>query len=218
MVAEIVPPEEYWWMLFRYYLIAATLIGGSVAALLLYFMRKYKAESEDEEGEDYPGPGRVAGMAGKVGATRYTLLITGIIVMGLTIATFPYTEYVESSPENVDLTIWVTGFRFGWKFEYPPPYNITTIGEVVVPTDSVVEFKVTSQDVFHAFGIPDMEGVKIDAIPGIMNTVWITTPSEPGEYDIWCYELCGVGHSLMTAKLKVVTPEEFKAWIEEKQG
>jgi len=214
----IVPPQDYWYMLFHYYLIAAIALGGTVAGLLIYFLLKYRTRSESEYSDDYPGPGRLPSKFTKIGATKYSLVVTGIIVMGLTIATFPYTEYVEYTPEKADMTIWVTGFTFGWRFQYPADYGgFTTIGEVVVPTDTVVEFKVTSQDVFHAFGIPDFK-VKIDAIPGIVNTLWIKTPSKPGEYDIFCYELCGVGHSLMTAKLKVVTPEEFQKFVEGKGG
>ena len=205
-------------MLFNYYLVAAIILAGGVTLLMIYFIIKYRSRSEDEFGEDYPGPGRVPTWYAKLGPTRYLLVVTGIIVLGLTVATFPYTEYVELTPEAPDMTIWVTGFTFGWRFEYPPEYGgFTTVGEVVVPTNTLVEFKVTSQDVFHAFGIPDFKGAKVDAIPGIVNTLWIKTPDKPGEYDIFCYELCGVGHSLMTAKLKVVTPEEFQKFVEERR-
>ncbi|MEB3773656.1 MAG: cytochrome c oxidase subunit II [Desulfurococcales archaeon] len=217
-MAGIVPPQEYWWMLFKYYLLAAFVLAGGVTALLVYFFSKYRASSEDEFAEDYPGPGRVPTGFAKIGATKYMLVVTGIIVLGLTIATFPYTEYVELTPSSPDIVIWVTGYTFGWRFEYPPDLGgFTTINEVVLPTDTVVEFKVTSDDVFHAFGIPEFKGAKVDAIKGIVNSLWIKTPSQPGEYDIFCYELCGVGHSLMKAKLKIVTPEEFKEFIESKR-
>ncbi len=216
-MANVVPPQEYWWMLFNYYLIAAFILAGGVTAIMIYFFLKYRSRSEDEFTEEYPGPGRLPTGFTKIGATRYMLVVTGIIVLGLTVATFPYTDYVEYTPTSPDMTIWVTGFTFGWRFEYPAEYgSITTINEVVVPTDAVIEFKVTSQDVFHAFGIPDFKGAKVDAIPGIVNSLWIKTPSEPGEYNIYCYELCGVGHSLMVAKLKVVTPEEFQDFINSK--
>ncbi len=216
---NLVPPQEYWWMLFNYYLIAAAILAGGVTTLLVYFFFKYKTNNEDEYGDDYPGPGKLPTGYAKIGPTRYLLLVTGIIVLGLTIATFPYTDYVELTPQAPDITIWVTGYTFGWRFQYPDEMGgFITINEVVVPTNTMVEFKVTSQDVFHAFGIPEFKGAKVDAIPGIVNSLWIITPDEPGEYDIFCYELCGVGHSIMVAKLKVVTSEEFQRFLEEKAG
>ena len=83
----------------------------------------------------------------------------------------------------------------------------------------------TSRDVFHTFGAAEFK-VKVDAIPGILNTMWTKTPPEPSVFTAYCYELCGVGHSFMTAKVIVVDkdeffqaynagPEKFKAYIEE---
>lgn len=75
----------------------------------------------------------------------------------------------------------------------------------MLPVDTVVEFKVVGGDVLHAFGIPYFK-VKVDAIPGVVNSVWIRTPSEPGTYGyVWCYELCGSGHTIMRAPVEVVS-------------
>jgi cytochrome c oxidase subunit 2 len=74
----------------------------------------------------------------------------------------------------------------------------------------MVVFNVTSEDVFHAFSIPDLR-VKIDAIPGRYNIAW-TKAYQPGIYRIQCYELCGVGHAEMITKVMVVTEDVFEYW------
>jgi len=212
--AEVVPPQEVWWSLFKLYTIAALALGTFVSAILVYFMVKYREKAVKEEPVDAPKPGTVPSMTTKVGKSVFMLLVSGIIVTALTVYSFIPTDYVEKPPENPDMVVWVTGYAWYWEFEYPNGVKVR--GEIVLPTNTLVEFKVTSGDLFHSFGIAEIEGAKIDAIPGVVNSLWITTPSEPGEFNILCYEYCGLGHTYMTAKLIVVTPEEFQRWMDER--
>ncbi len=213
MAQQITPPDELWWLTFNQFLIGALVLGTFVSIVFAYFaIRYWEKKVKPNEAEVVLGPGRVAPGTSKIGWTRYTLVVTGIIVTLLILATFPRTDYVEASPPETDLVIWVTAFQFGWEFEYPNGKKV--VNTLVLPTDTVVEFKVVSRDVFHAFGIPEIKGAKIDAIPGILNSLWVKTPSEPGELNVVCYELCGVGHSLMVGKIKVVPPDEFQAFLQ----
>jgi cytochrome c oxidase subunit 2 len=114
------------------------------------------------------------------------------------------------------LVIWVEARQFVWVFKYPQGF--TSVNKLVLPTDTLVEFKVTSSDVWHAFGIPYFK-VKIDAIPGVVNSVWIKTPSKPGSYGyVWCYELCGAGHTIMRASVEVVDRGSFEEWVKSMGG
>ena len=45
-----------------------------------------------------------------------------------------------------------------------------------------------------------------------------SVPTRKGEYSIVCTELCGLGHATMRAKARVVTQQEFDAWIEEQNA
>jgi cytochrome c oxidase subunit 2 len=71
---------------------------------------------------------------------------------------------------------------------------------------------VTSDDVFHTFGVPELR-VKTDAIPGQYTDTWFRA-NRTGTYEARCFELCGAGHSYMTAEVVVMPPDEFREWYE----
>jgi len=227
MPAEIAATNEVWWSLFTRFTIVGLIVAGGVALFYLYSILKYKARDTPED-VGVPREKSVTRMLVEtkpMGISKVLLFATGLIVLTLIVSTIGDTVYLEFTPTEDALPIWVTGFQFGWSFDYyVGGEKVTTTGYVVLPADTVVEFKVTSRDVFHNFGIPEFK-VKIDAIPGILNRMWVKTPSKPAVYTAYCYELCGVGHSLMTAKVIVVDkgeffnafnqgPEAFKACLE----
>jgi cytochrome c oxidase subunit 2 len=39
------------------------------------------------------------------------------------------------------------------------------------------------------------------------------TPVDAGEYSILCTQVCGMGHGHMQARLRVLPPAEFDAWL-----
>ncbi len=65
----------------------------------------------------------------------------------------------------------------------------------------------------HSFSVPVFR-LKQDAIPGRIITGWFT-PTQTGEWDIQCAELCGVGHALMGARIHIETPQQHAAWMAE---
>lgn len=216
------PTQEVFWRLFTLYTVGAVILGGIAIALLVYMALRYRASRPDELPEEGITPGYLPSIKPAAGWSRLILVLTGIIVTGLTLYSFIPLDYLSATPsvpeDSERLTIWVTGRQFYWEFEYPGGIVVRSPPEVaVLPVSTLVEFKVTSADVFHSFGIPFFK-VKIDSIPGVLNTIWIVTPPSPGEYSVFCYELCGVGHSLMVGKIRVVSMEEYLEWLEEKGG
>ena len=57
-------------------------------------------------------------------------------------------------------------------------------------------------------------GIKVDAIPGRLNETWFQATRE-GMYYGQCSELCGMNHSFMPIAVRVVSEQEFNAWVEE---
>ena len=55
-------------------------------------------------------------------------------------------------------------------------------------------------------------GVKVDAVPGRLNELWINV-DEPGTYYGQCSELCGVNHGFMPITVQAVERPEFDAWV-----
>ncbi len=116
---------------------------------------------------------------------------------------------------HAELVVRVEGARWFWKFSYPQ-YGISS-RELVLPVNRRVRFEVTSIDVVHSFWVPAFR-VKIDAVPGMVTTVYLT-PSKTGTVKdnfnlrLQCAELCGLGHSLMAAPVNVQEQAKFDAWV-----
>ena len=89
--------------------------------------------------------------------------------------------------------------------------DITTINQMNLPVNKPVIVHLSSKDVIHSFGLPQMR-VKQDAIPGIIQNVWFT-PTKTGEWEIACSQLCGLGHYRMRGFYTIQTQADFDAWL-----
>ena len=69
----------------------------------------------------------------------------------------------------------------------------------------------SSQDVIHSFYVPDFR-IKMDVLPNRYTTTWFTA-IEPGEYQIFCAEYCGKGHSEMLGKVTVKSETDYNSWL-----
>jgi cytochrome c oxidase subunit 2 len=114
-----------------------------------------------------------------------------------------------TAPDPGELVVEVTGFQWGWRFDYPD-YGVSS-SELVLPRNHQVLFKLTSTDVIHSFWVPEFR-IKQDAVPGRTTTLRVT-PTETGEYSMLCAEMCGYAHSAMIAPVVVVEQDAFEAWL-----
>jgi cytochrome c oxidase subunit 2 len=89
--------------------------------------------------------------------------------------------------------------------------DITTINRMNLPIGKPVLVYLSTKDVIHSFGLPEMR-VKLDATPGIVQPVWFT-PIATGEWDIACSQLCGLGHYRMRGVYAIQTEADFDAWL-----
>ena len=104
-------------------------------------------------------------------------------------------------------------FDYGWQFTYPE-YNITTY-QLNVPVNQRILIKLQSLDVVHSFWVPQW-GPKQDAVPGITTEVRYT-PDQMGQFTLYCSQLCGYGHSYMTAPVDVTSLSDFQTWVQQQQ-
>lgn len=139
----------------------------------------------------------------------------------------------QEIPE-ADLTIKVTGYQWYWGYEYvddgfgfesvmlakddledygyaPDEYLLATDTAVVVPVNATVVMQVTAADVIHAWTIPSF-GVKQDGVPGRLAELWFKAEKE-GVYFGQCSELCGQAHAYMPITVKVVSQDQYDAWL-----
>jgi len=121
------------------------------------------------------------------------LLVLGAGAAAATLAPFPIPD--QHAPVGARLVVEVLGHQWGWRLS-PGPI------EAGVP----VEFRVTSADVNHGFGIYDEDGrllAQTQAMPGITNRL-VHTFARPGRYRVLCLEYCGLVHHGMSAEFEVV--------------
>lgn len=162
--------------------------------------------------------------------TRYNLPIEifyTIFPVVMVIAFFSQTVRVQNLAlehvDNPDVVVKVVGQKWSWTFNYPDSVdtpegtNVYVSGtgddipQLVIPVDKTAEFQLYSPDVIHNFGIPAF-AMRMDVVPGNDNSYQVT-PTEVGTYDGKCYELCGAYHSRMLFTVKVVTQDEYDAYL-----
>ncbi len=147
-------------------------------------------------------------------------------------------NYIDRVPKNPDVKVSVIGFQWSWEFQYPgykvtntsgpnsvvtetgamwnPSASIQHLPTLEIPEHETVEFDLTSIDVIHAFWVVPFE-FKRDVVPGFSNKFTVT-PIKTGSFIGRCTELCGVFHSRMLFKIKIVTPAQFRTWIQRQQA
>ncbi|GGF69476.1 cytochrome c oxidase subunit 2 [Azorhizobium oxalatiphilum] len=153
-----------------------------------------------------------------------------MILLAIAIPSFRLLNLELHTPEP-DMTVKVTGHQWYWSYEYPDnggfsfdslmiaekdlkpgqPRLLAVDNEVIVPVNKTVRVYVTSADVIHSFAVPSF-GVKIDAIPGRLNESWFKATKE-GVYYGQCSELCGRDHAFMPLAVRVVSQQDFDAWV-----
>lgn len=114
---------------------------------------------------------------------------------------------MRKAPKDA-MEITAIGRMWEWKFDYG---NGKTSKDLVIPLNKPVKLNLVSEDVNHSMSIPAFR-VKEDVVPGYDNYLWFT-PTYIGTYDVFCAEYCGLLHSNMLAKAKVVEQEEYDAWF-----
>lgn len=117
-----------------------------------------------------------------------------------------YEQAVENIRENYpDLPEDAIPTLAEWKLRASAP--------LVAPVNTVVQVNVTASDVLHAFAVPAF-GVKVDAVPGRLNTTWFNA-TQTGVFYGQCSELCGKDHSYMPIEVRIVSQEEFDRFMAE---
>ncbi len=206
-----------WQSLFYLYLAIALVASAAFIAWIIYLVvstrpRKNKADTNQIKPGVIPSATR-----GKGKAVLYLVLFLAIIFYGLFAYSLPAAYYVRQAPSNAvnELNITVYAKQWSWSFSYPNGYNVTSSSirnaTVEFPVNTTIVFKVTSKDVMHEFSIPAFD-IKVDAFPEVYNTAW-TEVGTPGTYQVFCTELCGVGHADMWTNVLFVSPSAYQTWI-----
>lgn len=169
-----------------------------------------------------------------------------LIVIGMALPATK-TVVAMKDTSNADITIKATGMQWKWGYDYlkgegegiafvsnlstpraqvgqpgeapteqrGENYLMEVDNEVVVPVGKKIRIVTTANDVIHAWMIPAF-GVKQDAIPGFVRDTWFKA-EYTGTFRGNCAELCGKEHAFMPIVVRVVTAEEYTAWVNGKK-
>ena len=170
-------------------------------------------------------------------------LLTAILFVGLNLmgSRIWAAERFEPAHEGA-LSVEVTGMQFAWYFRYAGPdgkFGLTSpklmdpssgseaaigldtsdpaakddvvTGTMFLPVNREVDLTLKAVDVIHSFFVPNFR-FKQDAVPGLAIHMHFT-PTEIGDYEIACAELCGLGHYKMHGMVKVVSQDDFDKWL-----
>jgi cytochrome c oxidase subunit II len=185
----------------HYVVIGVTFVGWAVLTLLgNYFLFRYRRRYEGQPtARVHPPLWIELGIAG------------GLLAMfiGWWVVGFLQFTRMREVPKDA-LEVYVTGKQWMWKFAYPS--GRSDINELTVPIGRPVKLLMTSRDVIHSFYVPAFR-LKQDVLPGRYVTLWFEATLQ-GEFEVFCTEYCGLWHSRMTSRVRVVSADEFDRWLE----
>ena len=191
--------------------IAGAVVGVFTLILILWpavFHRDKVGQSEFPKQTQYNVPVEVA----------YTIIPFIIVAVLFYFTAVKQTEIVEKT-SNYKHEILVDGFQWSWQFSYPEagPKAVVTgtpasPPTLYVPLGEKVRYTIASNDVVHGFWIPAFM-IQIQNLPGVTNYLEFTA-NKLGTYPGRCNILCGRNHSQMLFSVKVVTPSEYKTYLE----
>ncbi len=172
-----------------------------IVALMVTFVIRYRRRPGREEAE--PSPQHHTALE-----VTWTVIPIAIVIV---IFVWGFKAYLDiNTPPANAYEILVTGQKWKWLFTYP---NGHVDEDLHVAVDTPVRLVMTSEDVIHGFYIPAFR-LKRDVLPGRYVKVWFRA-IKPGEYQIYCTQYCGTGHSDMWAKVVVHEPGGFERWLED---
>ena len=191
--------------------IAGAVVGVFTLILIIWpaiFHRAKASKGEFPKQTQYNVPVEIA----------YTLIPFIIVAVLFYYTAVKQTEIVEKTT-NYKHEIVVDGFQWSWQFAYPEagPKAVVTVTPanpptLYVPLGEKVRYTITSNDVVHGFWIPAFM-IQMQNLPGVTNYLEFTA-NKLGTYPGRCNILCGRNHSQMLFSVKVVTPAEYKTYLE----
>jgi cytochrome c oxidase subunit 2 len=166
-------------------------------------------------------------------------LIPALILVSMAVPAARTLIEIEDT-RDTEMTVKITGYQWKWHYEYVGEdvgfysslaatsnaarrldsgidpfavenYLLDVDRPLVIPAGVKVRYLITSNDVLHAWWVPDF-AVKKDAIPGFINEGWFQVNSA-GTYRGQCAELCGKDHGFMPVVVEVLPRDDFNAWL-----
>ena len=190
--------NDLFWPVFWIAVVIFVLVQGALLVAVFLF--------RERKGKQRPEPKQLKGN------TRLELLWTVVptlILAGIAVPTVTTLFDLAECPRGA-MEIEVIGHQWWFEYRYPDS-GVVTANIMVIPEDTEVCAKMTSDDVLHNFWIPKLAGKRY-LVPG-QETEQRLYAEDPGEYWGHCAEFCGLSHARMRARVVAMTQGDFDAWV-----
>ncbi|MFM2475640.1 ubiquinol oxidase subunit II [Celerinatantimonas sp. MCCC 1A17872] len=138
------------------------------------------------------------------------IIILGTITWISTHRLDPYRP-LDVKPGTPTLEVEAVSMDWKWLFIYPKQ-GIATVNRLVIPKDTQISFRVTSQSVMNSFFIPQL-GSQIYSM-AMMETKLHLIANEAGTFDGISSNYSGAGFTGMKFKVTATpTEDEFNQWV-----
>jgi len=198
-------PHAHYDMVLHEVFVDLAIICVLFSIVIIYFLIAYRRKSADDVGK-MPKLSTQA----KLG----WLIIPSALFMADDIFLFAKAWDLHDNYRKVPTSAYeikVTGSLWSWSYEYPN--GVTTNNELVVAVGTPVLLRMTSTDVLHSHYLNKYR-VTEDVMPGRVTYQWFM-PDELGESVVTCREYCGMLHSGMYGKVKVLEKNDFEGWLQQ---
>ncbi len=197
-------------------------ITAFVMALMVYIMIRFREKAN-------PVPSKTSHNT----AIEVVWTIAPVLILLFIAVPSMQLLYFQDKLPETDMTIKAVGNTWNWSYTYPDlenieeiisnpldevqakaqgkPYLLGTDAQLVVPVDTNVKVLVTSINNMHSWTVPSF-GIKMDAVPGIINETWFRATRE-GVFYGQCSEICGIKHYYMPIEVNVVSKAEYARWV-----
>lgn len=132
------------------------------------------------------------------------------LILGLIMFWFGAVHFINTRTVPRDaMEVFVIGKQWMWHVQHSN--GVRENNTLHVPVGKPVKLTMISQDVVHAFYVPDFR-IQYHVVPGRYTTQWFQA-TKPGKYPIFCGMYCGTQHSEMGGYVYVMEPTEFAEWL-----
>lgn len=173
------------------------------------------------------------------------ILAEAVLLVGFAFPLWGFLKNDFPTAQEAPFEVNVVAEQFAWNIHYPGPDgvfgrrspdlidvvsnpvgldrgdaagadDVVTVNEMHLPVNRPVILHLSSKDVIHSFGVPNLR-IKQDVIPGLVIPIWFQ-PTAEGEFEIACAQLCGLSHYRMRGFVTVESAAELDAWLDEMAG
>lgn len=186
-------------VLFWFITALAVFFGGLVVVLMLWLATKYRRGSNADRRNPIDHHRGIE-----------TLVIGVCTALALVVfwwSTVEYVKFREMPKESKE--VFVIGKQWMWHLQHMN--GVRENNELHIPVDTNIKFTMISQDVIHAFFLPEFRA-QFHVVPGRYTDIWIR-PTKTGRFKMLCAMHCGTQHSEMVGWVYVMTKSDYAKWM-----